>query len=132
MPNAVKTPKVKKTATGYEAYVGRIYLGTFGSGAQAQGACTGALALLAQITAEKEAKKLAREHARQNPGSTPAVLEKGIYRRGARFVVASPCYMGYFNTYAEALAARNSAPRTYRTAAASDAVPFEDRQLTLE
>ena len=126
--------QVKHNGTGYVASLNHIYLGTFGSNIQALAAIRGAKAVLFHQKTTREARKLAKEDRVQSPAAAPEQLAKGIYRRGSRFIVSSPKYLGTFNDYTAALEARNAALNdtlNVRLSAVKPDLPFEDRTLKL-
>ena len=131
--SAITPRRVIKTPTGYTAHYGKAYLGTFGSGKLASAAAQGAENFKKYLDEQKVAKKELRERRIQTPKSLiPETLPKGIYKKGQRYVVGSPYYMGSFETLGEAIAAQSAAPRTYKTKTDQRSIPFEQRILTLE
>ena len=131
---ALKARKIVKVgAQSYTAHLGTIPLGIYPSNVAAVAACAGVIAYLNHQKTQKQARKLARENRAQLAlNAEPQTLRKGIYKKGNRYVVASPRYMGSFLTYEEAQEAQDRAPRAYRPREDDAATDFEDRKLTLE
>lgn len=131
---ALKARKIVKVgAQSYTAHLGKIPLGVYPSNVAAEAACSGVVAYLRHQQEQKQARQLARENRAQPAlNAEPQTLRKGIYKKGNRYVVASPRYMGSFLTYEEAQEAQDRAPRAYRPREDDAATDFEDRKLTLE
>ena len=125
--------RVVKTGAGYDAYLSTIPLGTYTSNIAAEAACSGVLAYLRHQAEQKQARKQAREDRAQLALNVePQTLRKGIYKKGNRYIVASPRYMGSFLTYEEAQEAQDRAPRAYKPREDDTDTDFEDRKFTLE
>ena len=125
--------KVKKTPTGYTAHYGKVYLGTFGSGKLASAAAQGAEAYRKALDDERKELREARERRILDPVKpVDEELPKGIYKKGRRYVVGSPYYIGSFATLEEAVSAQGAVPRKYKTKPNERAIPFEQRILTLD
>lgn len=116
-----KRAKIYKANGTYDAYFGPHLLGSYDSPLKAQIACE------AVATYKKLAKR-----AEPQEDDAPAVLRPGIYKKGSRYVVRSPRYLGSFPTYKLACAAQDAAPRIYKKASAPQTTPFEARKLVLE
>lgn len=127
----LKARRVIRNGNSYAAYLGNVPLGTYPSNVAAEAACSGVVAYLRHQQEQKQARKLASENRAQLAlNAEPQTLRKGIYKKGNRYVVASPRYMGSFLTYEEALEAQDRAPRAYKPR--EENADFEDRKLTLE
>ena len=117
------------------AQLATVTIGHFPTNEAAQHALQGAVAVLQYQEAQAQQKALERASklvSRSRAASllTDENLPTGIHRKGNRYVVRSPYYLGMFGTLAEALDAQAKAPRKYRRRAAS--MPFEERTLILD
>lgn len=131
---ALKARKITKVgAQSYTAHLGTIPLGIYPSNVAAEAACAGVIAYLNHQQEQKQARKQAREDRAQLALNVePQNLRKGIYKKGNRYIVASPRYMGSFLTYEEAQEAQDRAPRAYKPREDDTDTDFEDRKFTLE
>ena len=116
------------------AQLATVTIGHFPTNEAAQHALQGAVAVLQYQEAQVEQKALERASKLVSRSRTALLADEnlptGIHRKGNRYVVRSPYYLGMFGTLAEALDAQAKAPRKYRRRAAS--IPFEERVLTLK
>ena len=116
------------------AQLNSITIGHFPTNEAAQHALQGAVAVLQYQEAQVEQKALERASKLVSRSRasllTDENLPPGIHRKGNRYVVRSPYYIGMFGTLAEAIDAQAKAPRKYRRRAAS--MPFEERKLVLK
>lgn len=119
--------EIKGGAGNYKAHYKGVYLGSFSN----QVVIEHVFRAVEAYDAALLAKKAKKDELAKILENLPAQLEKGIYRRGRRFIVASPSYLGSFGSYEEALAARAAAPRSYTTKP-NETAPFEERTLKLE